>query len=171
MPNFTYFNILFLCVWLQVINKVKFIHQGEGHIKVKVKSPSLQILCSPYFLQAGGLHSTECVLVVGELWIDVSHSGVEETNHCDWYYIFERCMCCCCGETPVTANSLLVVNDDKWIQLKRPNLVSSNELSLIFYERRGSQTSRFHLLLCCQTSNLLPLSLWRKYTCLTKIQQ
>ena len=37
MPNFTYFNTLFLCVWLQVINKVKFIHQGEGHIKVKVK--------------------------------------------------------------------------------------------------------------------------------------
>ena len=37
MPNFTYFNTLFLCVWLQVINKVKFIHQRECHIKVKVK--------------------------------------------------------------------------------------------------------------------------------------
>ena len=37
MPNFTYFNTLFLCVWLQVINKGKFIHQGEGHIKVKEK--------------------------------------------------------------------------------------------------------------------------------------
>ena len=37
MPNFTYFNTLFLCVWLQVINKVKFIHQGECYIKVKVK--------------------------------------------------------------------------------------------------------------------------------------
>ena len=37
MPNFTYFNTLFLSVYLQVINKVKFIHQGEGHIKVKVK--------------------------------------------------------------------------------------------------------------------------------------
>ena len=37
MPNFTYFNTLFLLVWLQVINKVKFIHQGEGDIKVKVK--------------------------------------------------------------------------------------------------------------------------------------
>ena len=35
--NFTYFNTLILCVWLQVINKVKFIHQGEGHIKVKIK--------------------------------------------------------------------------------------------------------------------------------------
>ena len=37
IPNFTYFNTLFLCVWLQVINRVKFIQQSEGHIKVKVK--------------------------------------------------------------------------------------------------------------------------------------
>ena len=37
MSNFTYFNILFLFVWLQVINKVKFIHQGEGDSKVKEK--------------------------------------------------------------------------------------------------------------------------------------
>ena len=37
MSNFTYFNTLIFYVWLQVINKVKFIHQGEGHIKVKVK--------------------------------------------------------------------------------------------------------------------------------------
>ena len=35
--NFTYFNTLILCVWLQIINKVKFIYQGEDHIKVKVK--------------------------------------------------------------------------------------------------------------------------------------
>ena len=35
--SFTYFNMLFLCMWLQVINKVKVTHQGEGHIKVKVK--------------------------------------------------------------------------------------------------------------------------------------
>ena len=49
-----------LCMWLQVINKVKFIHQGEGHIKVKEKmSTSLQSLCNPYSLQAGALHSTE----------------------------------------------------------------------------------------------------------------
>ena len=45
---------------LQVINKVKVTHQGEGHINVKV---SLQILCSPYSLQAGGLHLTEMLLV------------------------------------------------------------------------------------------------------------
>ena len=35
--SFTYFNFLILCTWLQVINKVKVTHQGEGHIKVKVK--------------------------------------------------------------------------------------------------------------------------------------
>ena len=31
---FTYFNLLFLCVWLQVINKVNVTHQGQGQIKV-----------------------------------------------------------------------------------------------------------------------------------------
>ena len=35
--SFTYFNLLIICMWLQVINKVKVTHQGEGHIKVKVK--------------------------------------------------------------------------------------------------------------------------------------
>ena len=35
--NFTYFNLLIFCMWLQVINKVKVTHQDEGHIKVKVK--------------------------------------------------------------------------------------------------------------------------------------
>ena len=34
--SFTYFNLLILCMWLQVINQVKVTHQGEGHIKVKV---------------------------------------------------------------------------------------------------------------------------------------
>ena len=64
--NFTYFNMWIICIWLQVINEVKVTHQGEGHIKVKVKmSTSFPILCSPYFLQAGGLHSTECILVNG----------------------------------------------------------------------------------------------------------
>ena len=43
--NFTYFSMLFLCMWLEVINKVK-VTQGKGHIKVKVKiSTSLPILC------------------------------------------------------------------------------------------------------------------------------
>ena len=47
-------------MWLQVINKVKVTHQGEGHIKVKEKiSKSLLILCSPYCQQAGDLHSAE----------------------------------------------------------------------------------------------------------------
>ena len=62
--KFTYFNMSILCIWLQVINEVKVTHQGEvthqGQSKISI---SLQILCSPYFLQAGGLHSTECVLV------------------------------------------------------------------------------------------------------------
>ena len=35
--NFTYFNMLIPCIWLQIINKFKVTHQGEGHIKVKVK--------------------------------------------------------------------------------------------------------------------------------------
>ena len=33
----TYFNMLIFCMWLQVINKVKVTHHGEGHIMVKVK--------------------------------------------------------------------------------------------------------------------------------------
>ena len=33
--SFTYFNLLILCMWPKVINKVKVTHQG--HIKVKVK--------------------------------------------------------------------------------------------------------------------------------------
>ena len=37
MIIFTYFYMLIICIWLQVINKVKVTHQGEGHIQVKVK--------------------------------------------------------------------------------------------------------------------------------------
>ena len=48
--NFTYFNMIILYIWLQVINEVKVTNQGEGHIKVKVKiSTSFPILCNPYF--------------------------------------------------------------------------------------------------------------------------
>ena len=43
-------------MWLSSHIKVRS-HQGQSKISI-----SLQILCSPYFLQAGGLHSTECVL-------------------------------------------------------------------------------------------------------------
>ena len=35
--SFTYFNLLILCMWPEVINKVKVTHQGQGHVKVKVK--------------------------------------------------------------------------------------------------------------------------------------
>ena len=40
MIFFIYFNLLFLCMWLQVIDKVKVTNQGEGQINVKVKSRS-----------------------------------------------------------------------------------------------------------------------------------
>ena len=47
--SFTDFNFLILCMWLQVFNKVKVTHQGEGHIKVKVKiSSSFPTLCKIY---------------------------------------------------------------------------------------------------------------------------
>ena len=37
------------CLWLQVIDEVKVTHQGEGHIKVKVKiSSSLPTLCKNF---------------------------------------------------------------------------------------------------------------------------
>ena len=51
-------------MWLEVINKAKVTIQGrrshQGQSKI---STSLQILCSPYSLQAGCLHSTEMLLV------------------------------------------------------------------------------------------------------------
>ena len=44
--NFTYFNMSIFCIWLLIVNEVKVIHQGEGHIKVKVKIfTSFPILC------------------------------------------------------------------------------------------------------------------------------
>ena len=44
--NFSYFKLWIICIWLQVINEVKVTHQGECHIKVKVKmSTSFPILC------------------------------------------------------------------------------------------------------------------------------
>ena len=46
---FTYFNMLIICMLLQLINKVKVTHQGKGHIKVKIKIYiSLSVLCSSY---------------------------------------------------------------------------------------------------------------------------
>ena len=41
--NFTYFNMLILCILLQIINNVKVTHQGQGHIKVKVQISNFQI--------------------------------------------------------------------------------------------------------------------------------
>ena len=33
--KFTYLNMLILCIWPQVIHKVKVTNQGKGYIKVK----------------------------------------------------------------------------------------------------------------------------------------
>ena len=45
--NFTYFNMLILCMLLQIINKGKVTPQGHIKVKVKISIP-LPILCSPY---------------------------------------------------------------------------------------------------------------------------
>ena len=57
-------------MWLQVINKVKVTHQGQS----KISTP-LQILCSPYSLQAGGLHLPEMLLVSQASVIPSVHGG------------------------------------------------------------------------------------------------
>ena len=57
--HITYFNLLFLCMWLQVINKVKVTHQGQGHIS-KSRSNQCQAQIKVIFKKrcsyAGGLH-------------------------------------------------------------------------------------------------------------------
>ena len=73
--NFTYFIILFICMLLQIINKVKVTDQG--HIKVKVQiSTSFQFYVKFYLLphiggsvrdkagriQAGGAHHSGMLL-------------------------------------------------------------------------------------------------------------
>ena len=59
--NFTYFNMLILCIWLQVINEFKVTHQGEGHIKVKVKiSTSFPILCQILLIYTFTHYSSVC---------------------------------------------------------------------------------------------------------------
>ena len=51
-------------MWPKVINKVKVTHHGEGHIKVKVKYLHPFKFYEAYTLcQAGGLHSTQMLLV------------------------------------------------------------------------------------------------------------
>ena len=58
--NFTYFNMLILCIWLQVINVVKVTHQGEGYIKVKVKISTSFPILSQIFLIATDYSSVCC---------------------------------------------------------------------------------------------------------------
>ena len=61
--SFTYLNLLIICMWLQVINKVKVTHQGKSHIKVKVKYLHPFKFYVAHTLQVGGLHLTEMLLV------------------------------------------------------------------------------------------------------------
>ena len=85
--NFTYFKMLFLDMWLQVINKVKVTDQGKGHIKVKIKiSTSLQILCSSYSPQADGLHSTEM-----RTWLLITFSWTSVTSSQTFCSIMSLC--------------------------------------------------------------------------------
>ena len=42
--------MLILCIWLQLINKVKVTHQGEDHIKVKVKISSFFPIFVKFYL-------------------------------------------------------------------------------------------------------------------------
>ena len=71
--NFTYFNMSIHCIWLQVINEVKVTHQGEGHIKVKVKVttsfPFLSkiLLISTYYFSVCGYN----LLIKSSLYIKV----------------------------------------------------------------------------------------------------
>ena len=70
--NFIYFNLLILCMWLQVINKVKVTHQGEGHIKVKVKISSfLPTIC-------------KILLFLGGLSLHLNHIIASHTANYDW---------------------------------------------------------------------------------------
>ena len=60
--------MLILCMWQQIINNVKVVHQGEDHIKVKVKNlPPFQFYVI-YFVHAftylNGLNGTNMVKVM-----------------------------------------------------------------------------------------------------------
>ena len=56
--NFTCFNMLILCMWLQVINKVKVTHHGEDHITVTHHGEdhiTVKVQISTYFTFYGHL--------------------------------------------------------------------------------------------------------------------
>ena len=70
-------------MWLQISNKVKVTHQGEGHMMVKVKYRHLfQFYVAHTVKQAGSLRSTEmrsccssnfavkicCLIVLSQMW-------------------------------------------------------------------------------------------------------
>ena len=56
---FTYFNLLFLCMWLQVINKVKVIYQGQGHtsrLRSNQCQGQIKVVFKERCFYTGGLH-------------------------------------------------------------------------------------------------------------------
>ena len=60
--SFAYFNLLNICMWQQVINKVKVKYQGQGHIKVKVKYlPPFQLYVKFYLF----LHINPLYVAIG----------------------------------------------------------------------------------------------------------
>ena len=67
--------MLILCMWLQVINKVKVTHEGKGHIKVKVQClHPFKFYVAHTLCKRVVLHSTEMLLVSyqfeqNEVWL------------------------------------------------------------------------------------------------------
>ena len=82
-------------MWLQDINKVMVTHQSQRKI-----STFLQILCCPYSLQVGGLHSTEMLLIYIYL---LFFKNLKNFNH----YIVSNCWF-----IQITARLLRVMDSD-----------------------------------------------------------
>ena len=56
---FTYFNLLFLCMYLQAINKVKVTYQGQGHASRSRSNQGqhqIEVIFWERYSYAGGLH-------------------------------------------------------------------------------------------------------------------
>ena len=57
-----YFNLLFLCMWLKLINKAKVIHQDQGQIKVTVRERNSN---------TGGLHFSQMLSGCNKLCLNI----------------------------------------------------------------------------------------------------
>ena len=56
---FTYFNLLFLCMYLQAINKVKVTYQGQGHTSRSRSNQGqhqIEVIFKERYSYTGGLH-------------------------------------------------------------------------------------------------------------------